>query len=195
MNILRWSPGVPLVSTSLQVAFAKFVSLRFGEETWSKLLHDSSLAASMEPVSATGRGDALMPLLMATTRITNEHAAAVVEELGVFLAGQLISRYQRRIDPAWSTLDLIMHANRALALWFERRNATYEPAMRCARIGERTVRIVYASRRRLCPLIRGMIRGVAEHRGEAIRFLEGRCMMKGSSFCEILVELPVAAPA
>ncbi len=183
------------MSISLQVAFAKFVALRFGEETWTRLLHDSSLAASMESFSDAGRGDALMPLLMATTRITNEHAAAVVEELGAFLAGQLIFRYQRRIDPAWSTLDLIGYANRALTLWFERRNAPNAPAMRCVPIDERTVRIVYASRRHLCPLICGMIRGAAEHRGEAIRCVEKRCMMKGSSYCEIFAERSAPAPA
>ncbi|TAM61042.1 hypothetical protein EPN52_03495 [bacterium] len=187
--------GSSILSTSLQVAFGKFVSVRFGAEAWSKLLHDSALNASMDLASAGNRGDALALLLMATARVTSEQSAAVLEELGAFLAGQLLSRYRERIDPAWTTIDLVAFASRALALWFARNETAHLPAMRCIRTGERAMRIVYASRRRLCPLIRGLIFGAAQRRGETLVWTEERCLLKGASFCEILVELQGRAPA
>jgi len=61
------------------------------------------------------------------------------------------------------------------------------PALVCRRTSPEEIVIQYASPRKLCPVAKGIVRGVAKHDQEPIVLTEPRCMLTGSPSCTIVV--------
>jgi hypothetical protein len=57
------------------------------------------------------------------------------------------------------------------------------PRLRVSEIGEHGVSIVYASPRRLCAMLRGLVEGTARHYGETVQIEERTCMHRGDEAC------------
>lgn len=55
------------------------------------------------------------------------------------------------------------------------------------RTGEREVVVTYRSKRKMCPVAKGIVKGVAAHYGERILITEPSCMLHGAGACEITV--------
>ncbi len=53
----------------------------------------------------------------------------------------------------------------------------------------------YMSERKLCPLVEGLIEGVAEHYRSSIKYRQCRCVLEGGSSCEFELEFAPAGVA
>lgn len=49
--------------------------------------------------------------------------------------------------------------------------------------------IQYDSPRKLRSVVNGLVRGIAEHYGEAVQINETRCMLRGDGSCAIVVNV------
>ena len=63
------------------------------------------------------------------------------------------------------------------------------PAISCTRVDDGEVVVTYGSKRKLCALARGIIRGAAEHYGDEVEIREETCMLRGDKLCVIGVRL------
>jgi hypothetical protein len=70
-------------------------------------------------------------------------------------------------------------------------NAT-PPTLTVRRAGPSSVGIEYASPRRLCRLLEGLVEGTASHYGEQAEIVETTCMHKGSDACRFEIEITPA---
>jgi predicted hydrocarbon binding protein len=66
---------------------------------------------------------------------------------------------------------------------------TSPPKLRCQMNAPDEVVVVYDSPRKMCPLAKGIITGVAKHYGERVAIAEPRCMLKGASECQLVVNV------
>jgi serine/threonine protein kinase len=57
------------------------------------------------------------------------------------------------------------------------------------RIGPDELHLVYSSRRRLCLLASGLVRGLARHFGETVEIDEPGCMLRGDPFCSFVIRV------
>ena len=121
--------------------------------------------------------DGLDEPLMTTTR-----------RFGEFLAPHLLKVAGPLIEPSWRTLDLVEHTEDLIhAMVRTKQPGADPPVLETVRAGPEELHVVYASRRRLCPLATGLLRGLARHYGELIEVDETSCMLRGDPFCSFVI--------
>lgn len=114
--------------------------------------------------------------------------ADVVTEFGEFLAPHLVKVAGTFIDPAWKTLDLIEHTEAIIHRMVRSTNpGAAPPVLEAFRAAPDEVQLVYSSRRQLCPLAIGIVRGLATHYQERVVIEEPSCMLRGDAFCSFVV--------
>ena len=88
--------------------------------------------------------------------------------------------YPRLIRPEWRSLDLIRNAERTIhQIVRQRQKGARPPVLQCLRVSPREVRLTYESRRNLCALATGIMRGVASHYGESVAIAQAACVLRG----------------
>jgi hypothetical protein len=92
------------------------------------------------------------------------------------------------VDPRWSFLDFLVNTEGVIYKGVKvSASSTKPPDMQVKRVGPEAVAIFYRSRRRLCPMAIGIIRGAAAHFQVKVAILEERCMLRGDPECVITV--------
>jgi tRNA A-37 threonylcarbamoyl transferase component Bud32 len=109
-------------------------------------------------------------------------------QFGEFLAPHLVKVAGQLVLPAWRTLDLIENTEELIHSMVRASQPGAEPpVLEAVRIGPDELHLVYTSRRRLCQLATGLMRGMAKHFGETIEVEESSCMLRGAPFCSFTV--------
>jgi hypothetical protein len=148
----------------------------------------------------TGRGDGgyqfdkaypddeMFVILRGLVEATRRAPEEIVEEFGEFLVPGLLEVYGFIVDPRWSFLDFLLNTEAIIHAGVKLNTpGARPPVIQALRAGPETVKISYRSRRRLCPLAKGIIRGAAAHYNVAINLSEDVCMLRGDSECVITV--------
>lgn len=92
------------------------------------------------------------------------------------------------IDPKWKTLDLLEHTEGTMHKMIRRANPSANPArLSTVRRDPKSLLLSYASERKLCPVAKGIIKGVAARYQERVTIAESKCMASGAPACEMLV--------
>jgi hypothetical protein len=112
----------------------------------------------------------------------------ILEEFAEAMVPGLLEVYGIFVNPRWSYLDFLLNTEGVIHKGV-RLTATSAkpPAIRAERVGPEAVRIVYSSRRHLCPVAKGILRGAAAHYGVDITITEEACMLRGAPECLITV--------
>ena len=127
-------------------------------------------------------------LLQAIADDLGEPFPTTARRFGEFLAPHLVKVAGPLIDPAWRTLDLIEHTEDLIhAMIRTKQPGADPPVLETVRTAPHEIHVVYASKRRLCPLATGLLRGLARHYGEALELEEPSCMLRGDPFCSFVV--------
>ncbi len=112
----------------------------------------------------------------------------LVTEFGEFLAPHLAKVAGAFIEPDWKTLDLIEHTEAIIHRMVRSTNpGAAPPVLEVFRSAPDEIQVVYSSRRRLCSLATGIIRGLAAHFHEQVAIEEPSCMLRGDPFCSFVI--------
>jgi len=107
---------------------------------------------------------------------------------GEFLAPHLVKVAGPLLDPAWRTLDVLEHTEQLIhAMVRTTQPGAEPPVLEAVRVGPAELHLVYSSRRRLCLLATGLVRGIARHFGEKVVIEEPGCMLRGDPFCSFVI--------
>lgn len=118
----------------------------------------------------------------------DEPLLTTTRRFGEFLAPHLVKVAGPLIDPSWRTLDLVEHTEDLIhAMVRTRQPGADPPVLETVRSAPDELHVVYASRRRLCSLATGLLRGLARHYGELIELDETSCMLRGDPFCSFVI--------
>ena len=129
-------------------------------------------------------------LLQAVADAKGEPLGETVTRFGEFLAPHLVKVAGPLVDPAWRTLDLVEHTEQLIhAMVRVEKPGAEPPVLEAVRIGPEELHLVYSSRRRLCLLASGMVRGLARHFGETVEIDEPGCMLRGDPFCSFVIRV------
>ena len=127
-------------------------------------------------------------LLQALAESTGRSLADTLEQFGRFLAPHLMKVASRHVDPAWRTLDLIEHTETIIHAMIRSANpGALPPVLETVRPALDELHLIYGSRRQLCPLARGLMRGIAAQYHEELDIDEPSCMHRGDPFCSFVV--------
>lgn len=168
----------------------QYVSTRLGAEGWRALLEKAGLGSREYLSFEAYPDDEVVALVVAASEVTQLEVQAVLEDFGEFIAGDLVRIFRPIIDPQWKLLDFLEHAESSIHQVVKARNTrTVPPVLDCARLAPDHLVMRYNSRRKLCAVAKGILRGAAKHYRERIEVFEETCMHRGDDLCRIHVYL------
>jgi hypothetical protein len=139
-------------------------------------------------LGATYPDEELSAIVGAVVAETGRPAQQVIEEFGTALVPGLLEVYGFLINPRWSFMDFLLNTENVVHRGVRLNSPTAQPpALQAEQAGRDSVVITYRSRRALCSLAKGIVRGAAAHYRVEITISEERCMLRGDPECVITV--------
>jgi hypothetical protein len=168
----------------------KYVDTKIGGDAWARLLQEAGLKMTLYmPIQAYPDQEAVA-LVSAAAKITGQPVDGVLQGFGEFIAPDLLRMYGSLIKREWKTLDILEHTEETIHRVVRSQNPGADPPrLQCARLSATVLVITYASKRRMCGVAKGIVRGIAVELGEKVVISESTCMLKGGTRCEISVRL------
>ena len=166
----------------------KFVIATLGDHAWHKVVHTAGVPSRLYVPVADYPDEELVALLTTLSSTMGKPTPAMVEDLGAFIAPDLLGMFAYLIHRDWKTIDLIANTEETIHEVLRRAGTkTNPPVLQSQRLSPQEVLVTYTSPRKLCALAKGIAQGVATHYGERITITELTCMLQGGSMCELLI--------
>lgn len=164
----------------------RYALARMGEQGWDKLLQQAQLSKRIYLAFKSYPDEEAVALVTAASKLTGQPARAILEDFGEFIAPNLLRGYKAVIQPEWTVLDLVEHVERIHDRVRNDPLAT-PPHLVCRRVDPSTVQVSYVSKRQLCGVGIGFIRGIGSAMGQPVEVVESQCMTNGAPSCEFQV--------
>ncbi|MCP3143435.1 heme NO-binding domain-containing protein [Pyxidicoccus xibeiensis] len=164
----------------------RYTLARMGEQGWEKLLREARLPKRIYLAFKSYPDEEAVALVTAASKLTGQPARAILEDFGEYIAPNLLRGYKAVIQPEWSVLDLVEHVERIHDRVRNDPLAT-PPHLVCRRVAPDLVQVSYMSKRQLCAVGIGFIRGIGRAMEQPVEVLESQCMTKGAPSCEFQV--------
>lgn len=167
----------------------KFAEARLGEAAWPDVLRRAGLAGASYLLVQEHPDAEAMALIAETAARTGLEPDALLQQLGEFMAPDLLRMYGSLLRREWRTLDVVEHAEATVHRVKRARNAEAGGIGLCAqRVGPDELTLTYASARKMCGLAKGIVRGLSAHFHERVRIDEAACMRAGAPACRMRIE-------
>jgi predicted hydrocarbon binding protein len=164
-----------------------YAQAQMGEHGWDTLLREAGLPARMYLAFQSYPDEDAVALVLTASRLSGRPVRFLLEDFGEFVAPALLKTYRAFIQPDWTILDVVEHAERIHERVRRDPNAT-PPKLECQRLDSLTTRVVYASPRKLCGVGIGFVRGLAKAMGQPVDVQETQCMHDGAPHCVFIVK-------
>ena len=167
----------------------KYVETKFDSKTWDTLLDKAGLKGNMYLAASVYPDSDLLALVTTACEMTGLSPKAVLEDFGEFIAPDLVAQYRFLIKPEWNFLDFLCNTEETIHKVVRFHQGVTPPRLVVNRIGDDAVMISYDSTRRMCALLKGIVKGAAIHYKEKVNIVESRCMLQGDPACTFTVQV------
>ncbi|MES9858540.1 MAG: heme NO-binding domain-containing protein [Sedimenticola sp.] len=156
-----------------------------GKETWKALLDDNDYGYKIYFPVKEYPDEEIVALATSASKALNLPLPDVLEDFGSFVGPKLTTFYHMYVkDKSWKTLDIIEIAGSSIHDTIHQHNPSRKPpTLSSKRESDDYLILTYHSHRKLCPVVRGIVRGLGEKYGERFRIEESQCMHKGAEEC------------
>ena len=159
----------------------KYVGSKFDAKTWEVLLEKSGLKGNMYVAASVYPDRDILSLVNTACELTGLSANAILEDFGEFIAADLIAQYSFLVKQEWTFLDFLCNTEETIHKVMRFHQGVTPPRLVVTRIAEDKVIISYDSTRRMCALLKGIVKGAARHYREEVNMMESSCMLQGDS--------------
>ena len=167
----------------------QFVEMRMGAAVWPSVVKGANLPDRLYLLAQQFPDSDFQALVAAAAKMMNTSTSTLLEELGEFVAPDLLQLHAHSVRPEWRTLDLIEHTEQAIHQVVRQGDSgARPPKIETKRIGKYELVITYVSQRKLCAFAKGIMQGIAAHYGEGLHITETTCMLEGAEQCTIKVD-------
>jgi predicted hydrocarbon binding protein len=170
----------------------KYVQARFDDKTWDILLEKAGLKGNMYLASTVYPDSDILALVNTACQMTGLAAKAVLEDFGEFIAPDLVAQYSFLIKPEWTLLDFLANTEETIHKVVRFNRGVTPPRLSVTRPADDKVVISYDSARKMCALLKGIVKGAAKLYKEDVSILESRCMLQGDPVCVVTVQVAAA---
>lgn len=160
-----------------------------GTETWNTLLRANGYNFKIYFPVTEYPDEEIVKLAVTASEALDVPLPTVLEDFGSFVGHKLVTFYHMYVDdPNWKTFDIILNAGEKIHHAVNRHNRKRKPPKIIAeQLNDDQILIHYQSDRKLCAVVRGIVRGLGEHYKEYFRIEETACMHEGAHECLIKV--------
>jgi hypothetical protein len=172
------------------IGIQRFVRERFGADFWRMVETDVNIAGRLYLPSQSYPMSEVDAVIGSVSRYSGMTIPLVLESIGDYVAPDMLGVYSGMIEPQWSLLDVLLRSEAIVeraALKHGIKLANSPVQGRAGSNGE--IMLAYRSPWRICPLIKGLVRGIGAHMNEPVAIEEIRCMSTGSPSCELAVKV------
>jgi predicted hydrocarbon binding protein len=170
----------------------KYVTAKFDLATWEKLQEKAGQKHQLYLASTVYPDHDILALVGVACEMTGLPANAILEDFGAFIAPDLVQQYKFLVNPEWKLLDFLANTEDTIHKVIRFNKGVTPPRLAVARVAENRATITYNSGRKMCALLKGIIKGAAKHFKEEITISESRCMLHGDSECVVTVQTQAA---
>jgi predicted hydrocarbon binding protein len=174
------------------IELKKYVESKFDSATWELLLEKAGQKHRFRWPPRVYPDSDILSLVTCACEMTGLSANAILEDFGEFIAPNLVERYKFLISPDWRLLDFLANTDDTIHTVLRVQKGTTPPWLVANRVADDTMVITYTSARKMCALLRGIVKGAAKCYKEEVSISEGRCMLLGDSECSVTIQV---APA
>lgn len=174
------------------LALEDFLESRMGADAWPKAMAAAKLGEQEFDFEQVYPDRSALELFKATAKLLDQSQEKMLEALGIHMSPGLVSmgRSLGLVRENWKTMDILEHLQKGILAAFNAPGTNVIAAdIRTYRLKHGEVAIAYVSRRKLCHLLKGIIKGMGEHFDEPIAFKEPVCMRTGAPLCRLSVYL------
>jgi len=157
-----------------------------GVETWRELLKASGQSPHKIYFPTGEYPDAeIVALAKSASEALNLPLTDVLEDFGSFVGPSLLSFYHMYVsNPEWKTFAVIENASGHIHDVIHKHNPSRKPPLlKARRLSDDEMSITYRSARKMCPVVRGIVRGMGDKFGESFKIEETACMHHGGPEC------------
>ncbi len=166
----------------------KYVTSKLGQPGLQRIRNLTGRGDSGYDFGGRYPDDELVMIMRGLVEATGRPPEEIVEEFGVAIVPGLLEVYGFLVNPRWSFIDFLLHTEDVIHRGVKLNTPEARPPeLQTVRGGAESVTITYRSKRNLCPLAKGIIRGAAAHYRVDITISEERCMLRGDPECLITV--------
>jgi hypothetical protein len=166
----------------------KFVLARIGLDGLTRIRNLTGRGDQGYDFAAVYPDDELSVMVRGLVEATGRSPEELVEEFGAAMVPGLLEIYGFLINPRWSFMDFLLNTEEVIHRGVKLNTPSARPPqLEATRNGPESITIRYHSKRGLCPLAKGIIRGAATHYQVEIAISEARCMLRGDPECLITV--------
>ncbi|GAB0056907.1 hypothetical protein SIID45300_01222 [Candidatus Magnetaquicoccaceae bacterium FCR-1] len=176
----------------LFLALEDFLDARLGEGVWSRALQAANLSDQAFEPDRYYPDEIAQRLFDVSAILLKQPLPQVLELFGQHMSPGLVTmgRSMGIVHKEWKTLDILEHLQSDILAPFSNIEAgVMPPDIRTYRLKHGEVAVAYVSRRKLCPLLKGIVRGLGQFFQEPIAFKEHVCMLQEAPLCRLSVFL------
>ncbi len=175
---------------SIFTSFSEMVIEKMGMECWNELIYETQPAS--KGVYTAGAQYADSELVAMVVKLSSKTGTAVNELLGAFgeyTFGRLYQNSPADLSSLTNLRDFILAVDDVIHSEVKRVHPdAYLPTFEYFDIGNGDLKLHYFSKRKLCHVAIGLIRGAAVEFAEQIEITHPICMRDGSEHCELIIQ-------
>ncbi len=162
-----------------------------GKETWRALVKETTGNPHKIFFPVKDYPDeALTDIAVAAANALSLPLSAVLEDFGTYVGPRLVSYYSMYVKGNnTSAFHIIDQAGSSIHDAIHRHNPDRKPPLLYGvKESDEVMMVHYKSHRKLCPVVKGIIRGLGEHFGETLSIQHTQCIHRGADECIFRVE-------
>jgi hypothetical protein len=168
----------------------KYTITKLGEGEWPNIIKEAGLETKMYIPQKSYPDTEAIAIVSACSKLTKIPINNILDDFGEFIFPDLFKMYQGLIEPKWKTIDFLNNIEETIHKIVRiRESEAKPPSLKCEKISNSEIIVKYDSPRKLCYLLKGMVKGVAKHYNERVSVIEQNCMQNGHAHCNVLVKL------
>lgn len=149
---------------SMFVLLRRFVEHAYDFSTWVNLLESAGISHSYYQMQEVYPTQEMITLVEKASELIGIPVYELQERYGEFLVSDLLLVYNRYINPAWRTYDMLLHTEGAMHAAVKREdNRANPPLLLVTKKGSKQLIIDYHSRRKMAGVAVGIVKGIAAY--------------------------------
>lgn len=168
----------------------EYAKEKAGANAW-KALHDAAGVPKRQYfATAVYSEESFLALVTAASEALKQPIPALVEDFGVFLVPKLRKIYGHLIRPEWGIFELLDNVNDGIhGVVCSVAKDAKPPTIQTEQVDPKTMEFVYNSKRGLCWLVKGLLKGFATSFQQNVQIEHPRCLHSGGKECRFRLRL------
>ncbi|WP_207433843.1 heme NO-binding domain-containing protein [Sabulibacter ruber] len=178
-----------LMHGSIFVLLKRYVEKEYDYSAWMKLLEKVGIERTAYQMHEMYPTDELFALVHQASEDMGISAYDLMEQYGEFIVPDLLLMYKKYFKPEWRTYEMLLYTEEAMHGAVKKEDSrTSPPKLLVTKQGNSRLIIDYHSKRRMCGVAVGIVRGIAKYYNESDKVQVTRLTDPYAERVQILVD-------